>query len=86
MKSQQSDTGPDAAKYVNLLLKDTLSIARQISQVDMATGNTGNQKAEQMFLKEKKIVSLLISRDFHAPFLSLPPFKFTTYRNSSVTR
>lgn len=53
MKSQQSDAGPDATKFVNLLLKDMLSIARQISQVDMATGNTGNQKAEQMFLKEK---------------------------------
>lgn len=35
---------------LNLLLKNMLSIARQISQVDMATGNTGNKKAEQMFL------------------------------------
>lgn len=53
MKSQQWDTGADATKFLNLLLKNILSIARQISQVDMATENTGNQKAEQMFLKEK---------------------------------
>lgn len=53
MKSQQSDAGADAAKFLNLLLKKILPIARQISHVDMATENTGNQKAEQMFLKKK---------------------------------